>query len=64
MARNGWSFNGALVATAAGLLALAWAGLVVAARFAAARGRRRLLVVALAVAAAALAMVTVAICRA
>ncbi len=64
MARNGWSSNGVLVATAAGLLALAWAGLVVAARFAAARGRRRMLVVALAIAAAALAMVTVALGRA
>jgi hypothetical protein len=64
MARNGWTFDGALVATAAGLLALAWAGLVIAARFAAARGRRRLLAVTLAIAVAALAMVTVAICRA
>ncbi len=64
MARSGWTINGALVATAAGLLALAWAGLVVAARFAAIRGRRRLLVAALAIAVAALAMVTVAICRA
>jgi hypothetical protein len=64
MARNGWSFNGALVASAAALLTLAWTGLVVAARFAAARGRRCLLVVTLAVAVAALAMVTVAICRA
>ena len=64
MARSGWTFNGALVATAAGLLALAWAGLVVAARFAAVRGRRRMLVVALAIAAVALAAVTVALCRA
>jgi hypothetical protein len=61
---SGWSFSGILVVSAAGLVAVAWAGLAVAARFASARGKRRILVAVLVVAAVALAAITFAACSA
>jgi hypothetical protein len=60
---SGWSFSGILVASAAGLVAVAWTGLAVAARFASTRGKRRILVAVLVVAAAALAAITFAVCN-
>jgi hypothetical protein len=46
------------------MVAAAWAGLAVAARFASTRGKQRILVAVLVVAAAALAVITYALCGA
>lgn len=59
---SGWSFSAILVVSAAGLVAVAWTGLAVAARFASTRGKRRILVAVLVVAAVALAVITYAVC--